>query len=392
MGIAGDMFMSALFDVFENKSEVLHELNAINIPDTEYIYKKDIKNGIAGSHIIVKCKNEIEGIHEEHHHYHHNTPQSIFNTINSLNLEENIKNQIKDIFKLIADAESRVHGVSVTDIHFHEVGTMDAIADIAGCCFLLEKLGIEKVIFSPVNTGSGSVKCSHGILPIPAPATADILKGIPVFKGSIEGELTTPTGAALVKYFGKDFYDSSTFSYRCIGIGTGTKDFEEANILRIFLCDENKLENTDTICELKCNIDDMTAEEIAFACENILNDGARDVFTVPVNMKKGRPAVCLVVLCNMEDRENIVRSIFKNTETLGIRETIQKRYVLDRNKKTFNSEFGDVEVKYSKGYGSKHFKPEFRDISKIANEKDMSFREVSEKIKSEILKKEENIK
>ncbi len=231
---------------------------------------------------------------------------------------------------LIAEAESKAHDKPVSEIHFHEVGTMDAIADIASVCLLLHKLAPDQIIASPIHVGSGQVKCAHGILPVPAPATAYILKDVPIYSGQIRGELCTPTGAALLKHFVTSFGEMPMMTPTSTGYGMGKKDFPAANCVRIIQGESFAAEAADTICELSCNVDDMTGEDVAFAVETFLENGARDAFTIPCTMKKGRPGLLITVLCSEADREKVAQLMLRHTTTLGVRMTTKERRILAR--------------------------------------------------------------
>ena len=293
-------------------------------------------------------------------------------------MPDNVKDDILNVYGIIAEAESTVHGVPVTDIHFHEVGTMDAVADITAVCMLMNELAPGRTIVSPVNTGSGTVKCAHGILPVPAPATALILKGIPVFSSGIRSELCTPTGAALIKYFADSFGDMPLMTPERTGYGMGGKDFEWANCVRALLGDTK--DGTDKILELSCNVDDMTAEDISFAMERLFESGARDVYTIPVGMKKGRTGTLIRVMCTEDTRKHILETLFRHTTTIGVRETTTKRYIMDRHIETRETEFGAVRCKVSDGYGAKRVKYEYDDLSRIAAERGLSLDEVRKRL------------
>ena len=396
MGAAGDMLMSALLELHPNREDFIKKINGINIPDVNIRAEKSVKCGITGTHTEVSVKgiSESEDMfththkhehshnhdhnheheHKHSHHHSHRNMDKIENIINSLNVNENVKKNALEVYRLIAEAEGFVHGKKIEDIHFHEVGTMDAVADITGVCMLIDEIGAERIIASPVNTGSGQVKCAHGILPVPAPATAYVLRGIPIYSDGTKGELCTPTGAALLKHFVNEFSDMPVMNVENIGYGMGTKDFEKANCLRVFIGETENRENE--ITELNCNIDDMTAEEGSFACNRLRKEGALEVYTTAIGMKKNRQGVLLTCLCRNEDKEKILETIFKYTSTIGIRECVYKRYVLDRYEKRVSTELGEVSIKYSTGYGISKSKAEYEDIAKIAEENNMSVEEV----------------
>ncbi|MBP5532986.1 MAG: nickel pincer cofactor biosynthesis protein LarC [Lachnospiraceae bacterium] len=318
--------------------------------------------------------------HEHAHHHHHTSMHDIEHIVNDhIHISDKVKADVLAIYRLIAEAESKAHGRPVEEIHFHEVGNMDAVADITAVCYLIDKLGVEQIYVSPVHVGSGKVKCAHGILPVPAPATAHILQGIPTYGGNIKGELCTPTGAAILKHFATSFGNMPVMAAEKIGYGMGKKDFEAANCVRVML-GETAVKNG-TIVQLQCNVDDMTGEETGFAMEMLFKAGAREVFTESVSMKKNRPGIMFTVLCDEGIKEDIVKTIFKYTTTIGIRETAIKRYVLDRKIETVETEFGPVRCKTSSGYGTEKKKYEYDDIAEIAKEKNLSIDQVRNMLK-----------
>lgn len=337
--------------------------------------------------------------HDAHHHAHHGMAE-IRSLIAELAVSETVKEKALAVYQSIAEAESKVHGAEVDQIHFHEVGSMDAVADVTAVCLLMELLAPEQVIVSPIHVGSGTVLCAHGRLPVPAPATALILEGIPIYGGSVQGELCTPTGAALLKTFADSFGPMPPMTVAKTGYGMGTKDFEQANCLRAMLgasfpmngigsnmqtAQAAESENTgsrgaagkDTetenpaaregrITEISCNLDDMTGEDIAFAAERILQAGALDVFTESIYMKKGRPAVKLTVLARPEDEERLAGEIFRHTSTIGVRIHTDRRYELARRSEQRKTPLGTIEVKISEGFGVRKEKIEFASLKEIA--------------------------
>lgn len=371
MGAAGDMLTASLLELFEDKDAVLAELNGLGIPGVQYIAKKCEKCGIGGTHMRVL----VEGHEEDGHHHHHSGMDDIAHIVGHLNASPQVRQEIMDIYWIIAGAESKVHGVPVTHIHFHEVGAMDAIADVAAVCYLLDKLKADKVIASPVHVGSGQVKCAHGLLPVPAPATANILTGVPIYGGAIKGELCTPTGAALLKHFVKKFGDMPAMAVSKIGYGMGKKDFDAPNCVRAMLGET--AESAEQILELSCNLDDMTGEAIGFATEVLLDAGALDVFTTAIGMKKNRPGVMLTVLCRETDKEKLLPLLFKHTTTLGIREKTCNRYTLTRRTDIVQTPYGPVRQKIASGYGIERSKYEYEDLAKIARENGLSLKDVT---------------
>ena len=406
MGAAGDMLTGALIELLPDADEFVKELNAIGIPGVEYKKEASVKCGITGTHITVTvngveeesydhhqdqehCSHGHENGshdynhgehhhagHEHHHAHHHSGLHDIVHIVRRhLSLPENEQDDIMAVYQLIGEAESRAHGVPVTEIHFHEVGTMDAIADITAVCMLMDRLNPDQVVVSPVHVGSGQVKCAHGILPVPAPATASILRDVPIYGGEVKGELCTPTGAALLKHFASHFGSMPVMKVRAIGYGMGKKDFPAANCVRAMIGEAEGAE--DKICELSCNVDDMTGEAIGFAMEQLLHEGALDVYTIPIGMKKNRTGILIHVMCREADRETMIRLMFKHTTTIGIRENKLRRYVLDRRMETIDTPYGAVHCKISSGYGVERKKYEYNDLSRIAKENDISICEAA---------------
>ena len=408
MGAAGDMLSAALFELLneEEKTAFLKEINGAGIPGVEVCAEPSVKCGITGTHfkVVVDGQEEggfdklnhhehhhehdhsgvpepVEGPHEhahhhdhDHHEHHHTSLHDIEHLVNDLKVSQAVKKNVLEVYNLIAQAESHAHGKPVTDIHFHEVGTMDAVADITAVCLLLEKLNPERIIASPVNVGSGQVHCAHGILPVPAPATAFILQGVPSYSNQIKGELCTPTGAALLKHFVNSFGPMPTITTEKIGYGMGKKDFEAANCVRTLMGDISQ--NYQSVVEFTCNLDDISAERIGFAIEQLFEAGAVEAYTIPVTMKKSRPGNLLCVMCLEENKQKILEAIFKHTTTLGVRVNISQRYALDRTIETVQTDFGPVRIKKAEGFGVERQKYEYEDLARIARETGKSIEEV----------------
>ena len=380
MGAAGDMLTAALLELMPNQDAFVEELNGLGIPGIRFTAEKCEKCGILGTHMKVT----VHGEEEDDHHHHHGCLADIRGIVSGLPLPTMVKLDILAVYEEVAQAESHVHGVPVEHIHFHEVGTMDAIADVTAVCLLLHRLAPDKIIASPVHVGSGQVRCAHGILPVPAPATAYLLRGIPIYGGSIDGELCTPTGAALLKHFATEFGQMPVMKVQAIGYGMGKKDFPRANCVRALLGETEA--PIDAIVELRCNVDDMTGEAIGFALEQLLGSGALDAFTVPVGMKKSRPGVLITVLCREEKKEAMVHLLLKHTTTLGVREFPCRRYALSRTMEVVNTPFGPVRKKVSSGYGVRREKLEYDDLAKIAKEQHISLAEALDQIGAVSLK------
>ena len=390
MGAAGDMLSAALLELHPEPEQFVKRLNRLGIPKVEFQAEPAVKCGITGTHITVKVDGmeEVSTDHHEeahhyehhygehiHHHDHHNM-QSITAIVGNLDIPEEVKKDILAVYDLIAQAESHVHGRPVDEIHFHEVGSMDAVADVTAVCLLMYELKPERVVASPVHVGSGHVHCAHGILPVPAPATAWILQDIPTYGGKVRGELCTPTGAALLKYFVQEFGSQPPMRVEGIGYGCGQKEFEVANCVRA-MCGETA-DNQDYIVELRCNLDDMTPEAVGFAMEELFAAGALDVYTTAVGMKKNRPGILLTCMCKEKQREEMIRLLFLHTTTLGVRESVCNRYTLKRTMKTETTVYGNVRIKEVSGWGIKRQKAEYEDLARIAREQEMPIAQVRE--------------
>lgn len=395
MGAAGDMLAGALFELIKDKEGFLNKIQNIGLDGVSIEAQPGRKCGICGTHMRVTVKGLEEhsvDVHEHskacgnvspkehchtHHHAHHHTALSeIYAIIDGLAVSEQVKQDVKAIYQLVAEAESKVHGERMEEVHFHEVGMKDAVADITMTAMLMEDLAPEQVIASPVNVGFGKVHCAHGILPVPAPATLHLLEGIPCYAGSVEGELCTPTGAALLQYYADRFENLPRMTMECVGYGMGNKDFPVANCIRAVL---GETENAkDEVIELRCNVDDMTPEETGYAMELFLEKGALDVYTVPIGMKKSRTGTLLTVMCLPTQREEMIELMFKHTSTIGLREYQCNRVILKREEYVKSSIYGDIRMKRVTGFGITREKPEYEDLKKVAERNDISIREVKD--------------
>ncbi|MCL1835531.1 MAG: nickel pincer cofactor biosynthesis protein LarC [Oscillospiraceae bacterium] len=403
MGASGDMMMAALYELLPDKAAFREKMQRLALPGVAMIYSESIKCGIAGTHISVsvggieeKSEDIAKAAHshgdgEPHTHSHgdgephshsHSTKRysykEIQTLIRKLALPDNVLKDALGVYKILAEAEAAVHGTPLDKIHLHEVGAIDAVADIVGCCLLINMLALSDITASPVHVGSGSVRCEHGILPVPAPATAEILKGVPIYGGSIDGELCTPTGAALLRYFAGSFGNMPPMVVSKIGCGMGTKDFPAANCLRAFLCedDDSGGGTSGEVFELSCNLDDMTPEAIGAAYDILFDNGALDVYSTPIMMKKSRPAVMLSCLCEQEKRDLLTRLMLLHTSTLGVRVARYSRSVLTRGAVTVKTKYGDIRVKRAHGFGAVKSKPEYSDVVAAAKRHGIPFSEV----------------
>lgn len=379
MGCAGDMLTAALLELHPDKDDFLSRMNAALGGKAVLTAAPDSKCGIIGTHVTVLINGDEEG-EKTHHHHEHTSITEIMAFIDSVPLDEAIRENAKKVYSIIAEAESRVHGHPMENVHFHEVGSLDALADVLSVCALMHELAPERILASEVNVGSGTVRCAHGVLPVPAPATELILRGVPIYSGQIKSELCTPTGAALLKYFVSEFVAMPTMKIENAGCGTGKKNFECANVVRAFIGETAN--DGEEIIELACNLDDMTPEELAFAMEELFSLGALDVYFTNIGMKKSRPGVKLTCMCREKQRERMLECIFKHTTTLGVREYACKRYELGRSEKAVRTQDGEVLVKISSGYGVVREKAEYEDLAALARKSGKTIAQ----IRSEVLK------
>ncbi|MEA4884534.1 MAG: nickel pincer cofactor biosynthesis protein LarC [Clostridia bacterium] len=395
MGAAGDMLMAALLELHPDPDDFLRRFNSLEIPGVRAVAEPSVKCGITGAHVMVTVNGEeetsVDAGHDDdldherehehdhdhchqHEYHHHSDMHEIEHLIGHLPLSEKVRADALAVYCLIAEAESSVHGKPVDQVHFHEVGSMDAVADIVGVCMLMEELGAERVLASPVHVGCGQVRCAHGVLPVPAPATAYILKGVPIYGGHIRGELCTPTGAALLKHFVAAFGVMPVMTVSAIGYGMGRKDFEAANCVRASIgVTEGGMGEVSELC---CNLDDMTPEAIGFVQELLFQKGALDVYTIPIGMKKSRLGVLLTCMCRREMAEEMAALLFRHTSTLGVREIVSRRYSLHRETHTAPTPYGPVAIKTSTGWGVTKSKAEYEDVARIARKHGLSFAEV----------------
>ena len=416
MGAAGDMLMAALLELTEDREAFLGQMNGLGLPGVRVTAEPSVKCGITGTHVRVTVNGQDEisedvpehdhshehdhghshshdhdhGHDHEHDHEHghshdhghsHATLKEIRALIDGLPVSRGVRDNALRVYSLIAEAESSVHGRPAEEVHFHEVGTMDAVADVVGVCLLMEKIGAEQILASPVHVGSGHVRCMHGILPVPAPATALLLEGIPTYGGAVEGELCTPTGAALLRVFARSFGDQPVMTVRQIGCGMGTKDFPRANCLRAFLGDTR--ESLQQITCLECSLDDMTAEDLSFAMERLFDGGALDVFTQAIGMKKNRPGIMLTCVCTPDQADPLAALMLRHTTTLGVRRRDCARYALRRESVARATSFGPVRWKRAWGFGIEKSKPEYEDVAAIAREKDLPLSHVRSVLEKE---------
>ena len=416
-GISGNMLLGALLDAGVPFAYLQEEFAKLRLGDYELIHKSVNKSGIQARYFNVLLPeghehhhnhghehdhawmhahgiahshdhdhHSQENAHEHHHHHEHRNLHDIEEILDYSELSQPIIAKAKEIFLTIAEAEAKVHGSTVEEIHFHEVGAIDTIIDVVGNILALQYLGIEKIFTAPVNTGFGFVECAHGQMPVPAPATAELLQGIPNYRGTVDKEMTTPTGAALLKVLAIPVREvPDCFVGETIGYGAGTRDVAIPNVLRVNVGTWVEASGSgnapgiavERLLVLQCNLDDQNPEIMPYALEKLLAAGALDAWLQPIIMKKGRPAQTLKVLCRPEQQQVLQNILFTETTTLGVRSCPMERAALERRWKTVQTPWGEVRVKEGLMNGKVvNALPEFEDCKKLAEEKGIPLKDI----------------
>ncbi len=389
-GISGNMLLGAFLDAGVPEERLRSELAKLNVTGYELKIQRVIKQGIAAVHADVELVHHHHD-HEHHHehHHHHRYLPDIYAILDQSALAQAVKDNSKKIFLCLAEAEAKVHGTTVDKIHFHEVGAIDSIVDIVGAAFCLHYLGIEKVCASRLQTGSGFVQCSHGQMPVPAPATAELLRNIPYYNGNTEKELVTPTGAAFLAAFGTEFGAiPAGFLSHTIGYGAGGWDLDFPNVLRVHVGELEQAEEAQMLV-IEANIDDLNPQIYEYVMEKLLALGARDVWMTPIIMKKSRPATMLSVLAEGTLLESIAACLFAETSTIGIRHYPVQRQIAGRVTKRITTPWGEASVKVS-SYQNKicNIAPEFEDCRKLAEEHNIPLKQIQQQVLVQALRED----
>lgn len=364
-GIAGDMLLGALVSIDVPLEYIDNALKSLNL-EGEYTLRQETvqKQGQTATKIHVDLN------HPTNHHHHRHLP-TIENLIQNANLPAVVKENSIKIFRQLAIAEGKVHGISPEKVHFHEVGATDAIVDIVGSCLGLDYLKIQKLYCSALPTGGGTIKASHGILPVPVPAVLELWqrREIPIYSNNIEKELVTPTGAAIVTTLAEDFGNPPAMKLKKMGFGAGNLDLPIPNIVRLWLGERETIDNLETIAVLETQIDDTNPQIFGYLLDELLKIGALDVFTQSVMMKKSRLGVLLTVICHVEKINDCETLIFKETTTIGIRRQIQQRKALTREIHRISTQYGEIRVKIAtEGSNIVNMQPEYEDCVSIARQ------------------------
>jgi len=422
-GISGDMTLGALLDIGADEKALLEGLKKLNVDGYSLRIEKKMKNGIEGTDFSVILEDsddhhENEPEHHEHHHddhghehnhdhdhahnhehshghqhshsdeHVHRNMSDIERIINDSGLNEKVRQLSLKIFRLVAEAEGRIHGKPAGEVHFHEVGAVDSIVDIIGTAICIDSMGVDRIVFSSIPLSRGFVRCQHGIFPLPAPATLEILKNVPVYYTDIDFELVTPTGAAIAKGLADEFGMVGELEVERIGYGLGKKTYEIPNVLRVILFNSKK-KISDKVMEIETNIDDMTAEQLGNVMDRLFEQGALDVFFTPVLMKKNRPGTKLTVICRQDRKDMLVEVLLRHTSTFGVRFSYLDRTVLDRETVAVDTAFGSIRCKLGRLSGELlKYSPEYEDC-KSASER--SGRPISEVYAETLLRMKEKL-
>ena len=370
-GISGDMTLGALVDAGCSLDRLRSELGKLGVPGWTISAEKVWKNGLAATVVRVATEEQSK----------HRSLSAILQLVDKSRLAEPVKSKTAAIFRSLGEAEAAVHDVPLEKIHFHEVGALDAIVDIVGASIGFAALGIEKFACSALNVGGGTARMAHGVLPVPAPATAKLLEGKPTYSNGVQRELVTPTGAAIVATLCESFGPQPPMTVSAIGYGAGTADLEgQPNVLRIMVGEaaEKVMAGFDEeISVIEANLDDMNPQIYGYFLEKALAAGALDVYTTPVQMKKSRPGTLLTLLCKPPDADPLMALLFRETTTLGARTYRAQRRTLPRETVNVHTQYGDVHIKLSRINGSiRHVAPEYEDCRKLAAEKNVPLQQV----------------
>lgn len=369
-GISGDMTLGALVDAGVELAAISAGIDSLGLAGVKLVANEVKRKGFRGTHVVVEHQPE-----HAHRHLHH-----ITDMIDGSQLSQRQKDLARRIFTRLGEAEAKVHGTTIRKVHFHEVGAVDSIADIVGAAIGWDLLGVDRIVCSPVPTGRGTVSIAHGLCSIPAPATAELLTGIPLAESHVQAELTTPTGAAIVATLVDDFGPVPAMKIERIGYGAGTRELpEQANLLRLFVGEAVEALAADQAWVVETNLDDVSGEVIGYATNKLWETGALDVYTTPIQMKKNRPGITLTVLCQAAQIEKVEKILFRETGTLGVRRWPVSRHKLERKPHRVETEYGPIDGKLGWIAGQEpSFSPEFESCSRVASERGLPLKEVYE--------------
>ncbi len=374
-GISGDMLLGSMIDAGLDFNYLEDEIKKLGLDSVEIKAEKIVKQNIASTKFTVHYGKQK----------HHRHLEDIYQLVDRSAIDHEIKEKAREVFLKIAIAEAKIHNMPVEKVHFHEIGAVDTIVDVVGALTGFRKLGIEKVSCSKLNVGSGFVKFSHGKFPVPAPATAEILKGVPVYSTDSKGELVTPTGAAIITTLCEEFGDIPPMKISSIGYGAGTKDFEHPNVLRVYIGETAGEKGGKVVDVIETNIDDMNPQWYDHIIEKLYQEGALEVFLTNIQMKKNRPGIKLTVLTDPQNKNKLMDIIFSETTSIGVRVRSESREILEREIKTFSTPYGEVKAKITI-YKDKpvNIKVEYDDLRRISRKKNLPLKQVSAEIEKHL--------
>jgi len=374
-GASGDMILGSMIDAGLSPRLLRQELNKLHLPSVQLKIRKVMRGGIAGTQVLVEGKGEKR---------HHRNLKEMLNIIDRGNLEPELREKSREIFKSIASVESKIHKEKVDEIHFHEIGGLDSVVDIVGAVWGLREMGIEKVYVSKVNVGTGFINSAHGVLPVPAPASLSLMKGRPIYSTGVERELLTPTGAALLTSLGSEFGPMPSLKVEKIGYGAGRDDLPHPNLLRLIIGNAAPDSARERVTLIETNIDDMNPQFYDYLMDKLFEMGAQDAFLTPILMKKNRPATLLTVICPSEKRASFVKFLIQETTTLGLRWREEERAKADREILLQQTKYGEIHFKLARWEGKVvTLTPEYEDCKRLALRSNVPLKEVFEEARRE---------
>jgi uncharacterized protein (TIGR00299 family) protein len=372
-GASGDMILGALVDAGLSPRRMREELKKLRIPAVHLRVRKVLKRGISGTQVIVEARSEKRS---------HRNLKEVLQIVKRSRVETEVKEKSEEVFKRIASVEAKIHHIPEEEVHFHELGGLDSIVDIVGSVWGIRALGIDKIHVSKVNVGGGFVKCEHGILPVPAPATLSLMKGKPIYSSGVERELLTPTGAALLTTLGSEFGSMPRIQVERIGYGAGRDDLPHPNLLRLMVGSSESTSGKETVAVIETNIDDMNPQLYDYVMEKLLAMEALEVFITPILMKKNRPGHLLTVICPSGKLPSVAKFLFNETTTLGLRWREEEREKTDREILPFQTKYGRIRFKLARWEGRVvNLSPEYDDCKRLALERGVPLKEVFEEAK-----------
>jgi len=376
-GASGDMILGSLIDAGLSPRRLREELKKLQIPTIHLKVKKVLKRGISATQVIVEGRNEKRS---------HRNLKEILKIVERSSVETEVKEKSKEIFKRIASVEGKIHRTPMEEVHFHELGGLDSIVDIVGSVWGIRQLGIEKIYVSKVNVGAGFVKCEHGILPIPAPATLSLMEGKPIYSSGIERELLTPTGAAILTTLGSEFGPIPPINVERIGYGAGRDNLPHPNLLRLIIGTSESTSGKEKVMVIETNIDDMNPQFYDYLIEKLLTMEVLEVFITPVLMKKNRPGHLLTVICPSEKLPSVTKFLLRETTTLGLRWHEEDRARADREILNIQTRYGKIRFKLARWEGKiVNLSPEYEDCKRLALEKGVPLKEIFEEAKRAVI-------